>query len=132
MTLPKAALLSAAALLSSMAGACSGDTEGEGGAVDDGKLHPAGNGVSADEATACAALADALSGAASDLACVTTFRACPGLVTGLSSESCASYDEGSVQGCADYYTAATDCDDLKARADGCVPEILAPAPSGCE
>ncbi len=120
-------LLSAAALFSSMAVvACSGDTEGEGGA-DDGKLHPAGNGVSVDEATACATLADALSGAGSDLACVTTFRACPGLITGLSTGSCASYDQGSVQGCADFYAAAADCDDLKARADGCVP-----AQSGCE
>lgn len=118
--------------MSTAAFSCSGSTEGEGGSPDDGKLHPEGNGVSVDEATACGTLHDALAGAANDLACVATFRTCPGLIAALSSESCASYDDGSVKGCADYYAAAADCDDLKARADGCVPETLAPAPSGCE
>ncbi|MBK6516895.1 MAG: hypothetical protein IPM79_21725 [Polyangiaceae bacterium] len=103
-----------------------GGTGGSGGA-DDGKLHPPGDGTELDEDAACAELHDALGELSLGLSCVSTLRACPNLLEALSGEACAIYDGGSVGGCVEYYGEATDCDDLKARADLCVPDTL----SGC-
>jgi hypothetical protein len=95
---------------------CEGETE-----PDDGKVRPEGNGVSVEEAAACDELSDALGDAASALACVATFRLCPELIQSISDETCSTYDEGSVEGCADYYAEAADCEDLSFRAGNCVP-----------
>lgn len=109
---------------------CGGGGDGEGGAggVDDGKLHPPGDGTQLDEAAACDELRAALSDVANELGCVSTVRACPNLLEALSGEACATYDGGSVDGCVEHYAGATDCDDITARADECVPEVLGGCP----
>ncbi|NUP09006.1 MAG: hypothetical protein HOW73_23395 [Polyangiaceae bacterium] len=114
------------------AAACSdsGDSSGGGGAGD-GLLHPPGNGTEVDETSACETMRDALADGANELGCVATFRTCPGLLRALQGEDCASYDEGSVAGCVDYYAEAADCDDLTARADHCGPESIGNPPAGC-
>lgn len=115
--------------------ACGDDTgdaaEGGGGSTGDGKLHPPGNGTPVDEAPACDRLHGALGAKATELGCVATFRTCPGLIQSLTGDSCHAYDDGSLGGCVTHFKEATDCDDLKARAEGCVPETIGAPPDGC-
>lgn len=117
-------------LLAPLAPAC-GDSGGSGGA-DDGRFHPEPSGVAADEASACAALRDALDARALALSCVSTFRVCPSFVQSESGEPCAQYDQGTVNGCVAYYGDAKDCEDLKARSESCAFEAIdGSAPGGC-
>jgi hypothetical protein len=118
-------------------GATGGDTTSSGtggtGGVDDGKFHPPTNGVVALEADACADVADAFQARVSALGCVATAPSCPGLIQAPSgAETCSSYDEGTSSGCAEYVTAAADCDELKFRLTDCIVEpIDGSAPNGC-
>ena len=118
----------------SVGGSASAGTGGEGGApVDDGKFHPPTNGVSVAQAAACSKVESAFQSRLSGLACVATAPSCPGLIwapTG--AEPCSSFDEGTVQGCADYVAQSADCEDLTFRLGDCIVEpIEGSAPNGC-
>jgi hypothetical protein len=107
------------------------DGSGGAGGVDDGRFRPDPSGVAIDEADACGRLLEAAESARGDLQCVLTLRTCPDLVR-LTGEDCLTYDEGTVDGCVEYFEASTDCEDLKGRLENCVYlPIEGSAPSGC-
>ncbi len=95
-----------------------------GGGSNDGKFHPATDGKPVAEADACGALVGALQAKFQALSCVGTTRQCPEF---LSSQfgSCLEYDDGTVQGCADYYAKQTTCDELQTAITGCVVQPIA-------
>jgi len=113
-------------------GAGGGGTGGEGGA-DDGKFRPPPSGVAIAEATACAKVASALQSRMTDLGCAGTTRSCPDLIQAPSgAPSCAQYDEGAADGCAEHVLAGADCEDVRARLDACVvAHIEGSEPAGC-
>ena len=116
--------------------ACGDGGEGAGGSGaggSDGKYRPAGNGQRQDEADACNALSKAQDARNAALACIATLRPCPSLLrVMMSGTECLEYDQGSVQGCIDYYNQQTDCDALAKSIDACVVTSFAgSAPSGC-
>ncbi len=117
------------------AGTTGGSTSGGGGTggVDDGKFHPPTNGVAIGEADACKKLDDAFKARLTALGCIATAPSCPGLIQApTGAESCSSFDEGTAIGCAEYVTAAADCDELKLRLADCIVEpVEGSAPSGC-
>lgn len=98
----------------------------------DGKYHPAANGVHTTETLACNALVDAHGKALLALGCVGTSRTCPGYLRTQFAENCLEYDQGSVNGCVDYFKARTTCEELNAALDGCViTSYPGTAPKGC-
>jgi hypothetical protein len=99
----------------------------------DGKVHPAGNGTHESEAAACDALSKAQDAQNVAMMCTATSRPCPALVqVQVGGTVCLEYDQGSVQGCLDYYAMATTCDALAtAIADCVVTSFAGSAPNGC-
>jgi hypothetical protein len=98
----------------------------------DGKFHPPTNGVAESESAACAAISTAIGNDRSNLQCVGTLPTCPDLVVGVSGQTCAQYDQGSIQGCVDYYSKGTTCADLNTRITNCVYAAIAgSAGKGC-
>ncbi len=107
-------------------------TTGDAPDADDGKFHPPGNGTPVSEATACATLTDAQTAHFMDLKCASTTRICPDFLRAQSAMECLQYDEGSINGCLQYYSAATTCEALSAAAGTCVVATIAnSAPKGC-
>lgn len=98
----------------------------------DGKFHPPGSGMQAAEADACAALTAAQSQARTHLGCAGTSRTCPDFLRATSGVACLQYDQGTVQGCIDYYNQAKTCDELNQHIGDCVvawfPDTMSP---GC-
>lgn len=135
MSAPRAALLLSVALLSILACSSSAGTNAGGGGSgggDDGKYHPPGNGKPMSEADACSALSGAMDADHSALSCPSTTRPCPQLLRVEFTTSCLQYDQGSVQGCVDYFAAAQTCDALNAAIAACVViPIDGSAPKGC-
>jgi len=132
LALASLALAVTAALSTAACGSSSGPAGGAGG-MDDGKVHPAGNGQHETQDAACAALSQAQDARNQALACIATSRPCPTLVlVQVGGTECLEYDQGSVQGCIDYYGQQGTCDALAKAIDDCVvtafPES---APSGC-
>ena len=129
------AFCAAACLATALAAGCGDDTTGSGGegGKPDGKFHPAKSGVAIDETPACDALHDAVSAQQKALGnCTMTVALCPNLIRAMSGTQCAKYDQGTIDGCAAYYKAATDCADLSTRSQACAVEIIAgSAPNGC-
>lgn len=118
-------------VLSLVACGDSGGAGGSGGA-DDGKFHPPADGTAVDETPGCEALRKSLTDTGLALECVTTIQTCPGFVRSVGAAECLQYDGGTIDGCIAYYSDATDCDDLLARADSCAFEAIADsAPAGC-
>ncbi len=115
--------------------ACGSSEAGGGGTggVSDGKVHPAGNGQHESQDAACQALSHAQDTRSLALQCVTTTKPCPSLVlTMVGGTECLEYDQGSVQGCIDYYGMAATCDDLAKAFDDCVVTAFPDsAPKGC-
>lgn len=112
--------------------ACNDDTTSTSSDGNDGKFHPPTNGMAVSEDDACNALHSAIDSTRSALQCTGTTRTCPSLVQVASGTMCAEYDQGTIQGCADYYRKATDCADLTTRMDMCVYVAIAgSSPSGC-
>jgi hypothetical protein len=104
--------------------ACGGGGGGSGGGGGaDGKYHPKGNGDPIAEADACGALATAIQAKFQSLSCVGTTRQCPDFLRAQFG-SCLQYDEGTVQGCADYYAMQTSCDALESAISGCVVQPI--------
>ncbi|APR76214.1 Hypothetical protein A7982_01561 [Minicystis rosea] len=108
------------------------DTGGAGGG-DDGKYRPAGNGQRQKEADACDALSKAQETRNQALACTATLRPCPTLIlVQVGGTQCLEYDQGSVQGCVDYYNQQGDCAALAKSIDTCIVTTFADsAPNGC-
>jgi hypothetical protein len=106
-----------------------GATGGSGG--DDGRFHPEPNGVHISEAEACDLLREAFNTKVQDLECFpSTVRTCPNFLRVPYDPDCAEYDQGSVQGCIDFFNDIWRCELLVE--DACVltlyPET---APSMC-
>jgi len=88
------------------------ETLPDGGDGGDGRYHPAPNGVHTSEAEACEALHDAVSDKRLELGCAKTLRPCPQFLWVQFGTQCMEYDEGSVQGCVEYYAAWSSCDQM--------------------
>jgi hypothetical protein len=100
--------------------------------MNDGKYHPTANGKAESEADACTALSAAIDMDRSNLSCVGTSPTCPSLVQAGSGQTCAQYDQGTIQGCVDYFAKATTCQDISTRIDDCVfVAISGSAGKGC-
>lgn len=126
------AILAICALSACGSSSGTGGTGGTGGGGD-GKYRPAGNGVHQAEADACDALSKAQDARSQAMACTTTLRPCPTLVLVMvGGTACLEYDQGSVQGCVDYYNEQMSCDALATAIDTCVVTTFADsAPNGC-
>lgn len=131
--------LTAAALALGIQG-CGGDEEetkgssSTGGPIDagDGRYRPPGNDVHTSEDAACSALSSAQDAKVQGLKCSITTRTCPSLLRVEFSTACMEYDEGSVQGCIDYYKKQTNCSDLAVAIKDCVvTPFLGTEPAGC-
>jgi hypothetical protein len=127
-----ALLLGSLVTLASLA-ACGSDGGGAGGAGGDGKYRPPGNGSHITEDAACQALLSAQNARAQALACTTTSYPCPTLVQVMVGGTvCREYDQGSVQGCVDYYGKQATCEALRAATDACVAASFEGSePAGC-
>jgi hypothetical protein len=108
-------------------------TTGDPPVVNDGNLHPAGNGTPISEDAACAALLDGQAQHVKSLGgCVSTSPVCPGFLRAQSGAECLQYDEGAMKGCLDIYSATKSCAELSdARARCYVAPIAGSAPKGC-
>lgn len=116
--------------------ACGSDGTGAGGAggsTGDGKYHPPGNGQHMAQDAACDALSQAQDARNTAMVCTATSRPCPSLIlVQVGGTECLEYDQGSVQGCVDYYDMQTTCDALAQAIDNCVVTAFAgSAPNGC-
>lgn len=132
-------VLAAAALLLVIQG-CGSETQDNddsssgGDPIDagDGRYYPLGNDAHISETAACAALEDAQSARVQALKCAITTRTCPSLLRVEFLVACMEYDEGSVQGCVDYYLTKKNCTDLKEAIDTCVVKAFpGTEPNGC-
>jgi hypothetical protein len=126
-------VLAVTSVLATAACGSNGGTGGGAGGMDDGKYHPAGNGQHESQADACDALSKAQDARNQALACIATSRPCPTLVlVQVGGTECLEYDQGSVQGCVDYYNQQTTCDALAKAVDDCVVTAFPDsAPKGC-
>jgi hypothetical protein len=98
----------------------------------DGRYRPLGNNTHVSEAAACDALSKAQGSRVQALGCNITTRTCPALLRVEFLVACMEYDEGSVQGCIDYYQTKKNCTDLKAAIDDCVVTAFpGTEPNGC-
>jgi hypothetical protein len=98
----------------------------------DGRYHPPANNTHVSEAAACDALAKAQDDRVQALKCSITSRLCPALLRAEFITACMEYDEGSVQGCVDYYLTKKTCDDLKDAFENCVvTPYPGTEPNGC-
>ncbi len=109
---------------------CGGEQAESDSPVDDGKFHPAPNGVHLSEAEACDTVMAALQDRALALGCASTIRPCPNFLRVHYQPACMEYDQGTVQGCADYFAELTACTELVD--DACVLEPFPGSePDGC-
>ena len=125
-------------LTAMMIAACSSGTNsngtsagGAGGSVDDGKFHPDPNGVHISETQACELLQSTYQQRIFDLQCSSkTVRTCPGFVRVMYDPDCVEFDEGSVQGCVDWFNEIFNCELLSE--EGCVATVYpGTEPAGC-
>jgi hypothetical protein len=114
---------------------CSGDDDGGGnggaGGIDDGKFRPEPNGVHITEGEACDTLQNAYQQRVMDLGCGSkTVRTCPGFVRVVYDPDCVEFDQGSVQGCVDYWNGIDRCNEL--FEDDCLATTYpGTEPAGC-
>lgn len=128
---PLLVLVSCLALL-----ACSStDTDSSAAATgdaSDGRYHPDPSGVHVAEEAACEALREAQENKRMSLNCVGTTRTCPSLLRAEFSTECMEYDQGSVDGCIDYYNKSPSCAELSKRVKDCVvTPYPGTEPAGC-
>lgn len=118
------------ASLASLVAACGSSDSAEDSGGTSGPFRPAGNGTPIGETSACARYELAATNKKKELGCsVSTGVACPDLIRLQSSEpACASWDEGTVKGCEDFFAKQTTCDKLSA--EGCVITPLAGTGTG--
>ena len=65
------------------------------------------------------------------MGCTFTAPTCPGLVRATGAPACSLYDEGTVQGCEDYYAKFSSCEDIQYKR--CVVVAIPnSAPAGCD
>jgi hypothetical protein len=103
------------------------------GDASDGRYHPEPDGTHVSESSACAALQTAQDAKLmSIMGCVGTTRTCPALLRVEFATECMEYDQGSVDGCIEYYNASPSCDALRDRiADCVVTPYPGTEPAGC-
>ncbi len=110
----------------------SSSTAGSGG-MGDGKYHPAPNGTRISEMEACERLKTALEQRATKLnfkCTATTLPICPNLLRRIFNPACMEYDEGSVDGCVEFYGELLECSEL--NGEGCmVTPYPGSEPAGC-
>lgn len=105
------------------------DATGGSGGVDD-RYRPPASGVHISEEAACEMLRVAFQSKALALKCSKTVRTCPGFVRTLYDPDCVEYDEGSVQGCAEFYGQVFSCD-LLIESECVVTVYPGTEPAGC-
>lgn len=103
--------------------AAGGAGTGGTGGVDD-NVYPPGNGVHVAEASACDALLAGYDQRRQLLNCTGTVPICPSLLRSKSGAQCLLWDEGSVEGCIDFYEEAKTCEALRDHFDRCVPDFV--------
>jgi hypothetical protein len=117
--MPRALLLTALSAALTLTFACSEEppededdagTGAMGGGGDDGKHHPPPNGTRISEEEACNLLRDAYDQKVQDLGCVQTLPVCLAFIRVPYDPDCAEFDQGSVQGCIDFYNDIWRCD----------------------
>ncbi len=91
---------------------------------------PEPNGVHISETQACNSLLEAFKDQATALGCSKTIRPCPQFLRVQFTVQCMEYDEGSVQGCVDFYEAITNCSEL-VETDCAVTAYPGTEPAGC-
>src|SRR5262245_2591673 len=114
--LPIRALSLGLALVACGGSSDSKDTQND--ATGDTRYRPATNGVAAPRAASCSSLSTAVANAHKKLCAsgVYTAPTCPGDP----GNACMSFDQGTVNGCVDYYSGASSCDDVGKRQSNCV------------
>jgi hypothetical protein len=104
------------------------DDDGSGGT--DTRYHAPPDGTHMGEMAACDALRNAFQDTAVQLKCSKTVRTCPGFVRANYDPDCVEYDQGSVQGCAEYYGSVASCQAL-VDTDCVVTVYPGTEPAGC-
>jgi hypothetical protein len=107
------------------------DTGPRDGGSAGGAYTPTPNGVGMGELAACEAILDAIDENVERLGCVYTRSECPGYIRQSGAPECSQYDQGTVEGCADFYATFTKCSEFQDRPCH-INNILDSAPSGCE
>jgi hypothetical protein len=135
MASPRFALLAWGVLVVACSGspvvASGGAGTGGAGGVDT-NFYPAGNGVHVLEAAACDELLAGYDARRQLLNCTGTVPICPSLMRSMSGAPCLLWDEGSIDGCVDFYEEAKTCEALRDHFDRCVPDFVeGSGGSGC-
>lgn len=96
-----------------------------------GAYTPTPNGVAMSEFDACTALLDAFAENIDRLGCSYVAPDCPAYLRNSGAPICSEYDEGTVRGCAEFYSVFTSCAEFQSRP--CHIDILPDsAPNGCD
>ena len=95
--------------------------------VDDGRFHPAPNGIGERDSDACFELSSDYASRSGLLGCVGTTSLCPNFLSDAEGVVCGEWDAGTVDGCAEYIMQQTNCDDLAGALANC-----AVVPIGCQ
>lgn len=107
------------------------DTGPAPGGASGGGHTPTPNGVPMDEDDACETLVDAFDTHAKRLGCTYTLPECPGYIRLSGAPECSEYDQGTVEGCAEFYGTFTSCDEFQKRPCH-ISNIVDSAPNGCD
>lgn len=91
---------------------------------------PTPNGVAMGEQEACETILDAIDENVVRLGCTYTRPTCPGYIRDSEAPVCSEYDQGTVEGCADFYATFTSCAEFQSRPCH-VNNIENSAPNGC-
>lgn len=99
-----------------------------GAGVVDNRYHPTPNQVAISEADACTRIYDAIQ-ARKDMmpSCILTMQQCPAMLRSTYGLACTQYDEGTVDGCVEYFSKVSTCEEL--NPEDCA---LVGYPAGCE
>jgi hypothetical protein len=106
------------------------DTGPANGGSSGGGYTPTPNGVGMNEQEACETLLEAFEKHASRLGCTYTVPGCPGYIRESTVPECSQYDEGTVNGCADFYAGFSACSEFEKRPCH-IMNIVDSAPNGC-
>ena len=117
-----------------LAPACSSnpDSTPNSAGTDNPPLIPQKNGVRMSESDACDALQGAYQQAVPSLQCTATAASCPDFIRAKveGAVPCLQYDQGTIQGCAEYYATYASCSDLDCRPCE-IAYFQSSAPDGC-
>lgn len=115
-------------------GAGAADAADDGDATEEvsyGPYTPTPNGVAMSEMEACTVLLGAVAENVDRLGCTYAAPDCPEYLRNSGAPICSQYDEGTVQGCADFYAVFTSCAEFQSRPCH-IQNIENSAPNGCD